>query len=67
MHVSGVTVEEVESVIADAIPPHVPPFAVLSCESTATGVHVTSGELVSPMQRAALDAILERWQGSTSL
>jgi hypothetical protein len=43
MHVSGVTVEEVESVIADAIPPHVPPFAVLSCESTATGIRHVGG------------------------
>ena len=61
--VNGATLEEVEAAIADAIPPGIPPFTVLTCRTTRQGVEVSpgGGEPVAPIQRAALDAIRLRW------
>jgi hypothetical protein len=61
--VNGATLEEVEAAIADAIPPGIPPFTVLTCRATRQGVEVSpgGGEPVAEIQRAALDAIRLRW------
>jgi hypothetical protein len=61
--VNGATLEEVEAAIADAIPPGIPPFTVLTCRTTRQGVEVSpgGGEPVAEIQRAALDAIRLRW------
>jgi hypothetical protein len=63
MLVDGATLEEVESVITRAIPPGIPPFAVLTCRATLQGVEVSpgGGEPVAQIQRAALDAIRLHW------
>jgi hypothetical protein len=61
--VNCATLEEVESVIAGAIPPGIPPSAVLTCTATRQGVEISagSGEPVARIQQAALDAIRLRW------
>ena len=63
MLVHGATVEEIESVIAAAIPPGIPPFTVLTYRATLLGVEVSPGrgEAVAQIQRVALDAVRARW------
>jgi hypothetical protein len=53
-------VPELEDVISAAIPDRFDPINVLSYRQVSGGVDVEAGEPISPIQRAALEAIQQR-------
>ena len=61
LHAAGATVPELEDVISAAIPDRLDPIHILSYRQVSGGVDVEAGEPTSPVQRAALEAIQQRW------
>jgi hypothetical protein len=55
------SITDVEDVIRAVVPRHLPPAAVLEYHLVRGGVQIRAGEPVSDIQRAALDAIRQRW------